>query len=94
MTRVLLPLRNEKDLEEIPAEVLEALDFKFADSVLDALAILFPGRSFAEAGAILAVPPAPSLPNGAPPARKPDAAAPPEIADIPGLPLSTDQPAN
>ncbi len=46
MTRVLLPQRNEKDLEEIPAEVLEALDFHFADSVLDALSILFPDRRF------------------------------------------------
>jgi ATP-dependent Lon protease len=46
MTRVLLPQRNEKDLEEIPAEVMNLLDFHFADSVLDALAILFPGRSF------------------------------------------------
>jgi ATP-dependent Lon protease len=46
MTRVLLPQRNEKDLEEIPAEVLQVLDFHFADSVLDALSILFPDRSF------------------------------------------------
>jgi ATP-dependent Lon protease len=47
MTHVLLPRRNEKDLEEIPAEVHQAMGFEFADSVLDALAILFPGRSFA-----------------------------------------------
>jgi len=46
MTRVLLPRRNEKDLEEIPGEVREALSFVFAESVLDALAILFPERSF------------------------------------------------
>ena len=46
MTRVLLPQRNEKDLAEIPAEVLNLLDFHFADSVLDAFAILFPDRSF------------------------------------------------
>ncbi len=50
MTHVLLPRRNEKDLEEIPAEVLHALDFHFADSVLDALAILFPDRSFSRGG--------------------------------------------
>jgi ATP-dependent Lon protease len=49
MTRVLLPRRNEKDLEEIPAEVMRQLHFEFADTVLDALAILFPARSF-EAG--------------------------------------------
>ncbi len=42
MTRVLLPRQNEKDLEDIPDEVREALSFVFADSVTDALAILFP----------------------------------------------------
>jgi ATP-dependent Lon protease len=47
MTHVLLPRRNEKDLEEIPPEVHQAMSFEFAESVLDALAILFPGRSFA-----------------------------------------------
>ncbi len=46
MTNVLLPRRNEKDLEEIPPEVLHQLRFDFADSVLDALAILFPQGSF------------------------------------------------
>jgi len=46
MTDVLLPRRNEKDLEEIPAEVMHQLRFHYADSVLDALAILFPHRSF------------------------------------------------
>jgi hypothetical protein len=46
MTNVLLPRRNEKDLEEIPAEVMHQLHFHFADTVLDALAILFPHRSF------------------------------------------------
>jgi len=46
MTNVLLPRRNEKDLEEIPPEVMHQLHFHFADSVLDALAILFPHRSF------------------------------------------------
>jgi ATP-dependent Lon protease len=47
MSSVLLPRRNEKDLEEIPAEVRESLTFEFADSVLDALSLLFPQRSFA-----------------------------------------------
>ncbi|HVP18978.1 MAG TPA: endopeptidase La [Spirochaetia bacterium] len=46
MTHVLLPRRNEKDLEEIPAEVQQDLDFELADSVLDAIAILFPKGSF------------------------------------------------
>jgi len=44
MTNVLLPRRNEKDLEEIPQEVMHQLHFHFADTVLDALAILFPHR--------------------------------------------------
>jgi len=42
MTRVLLPRQNEKDLEDVPDEVREAVEFRFADSVADALAILFP----------------------------------------------------
>jgi ATP-dependent Lon protease len=46
MTHVLLPRRNEKDLEEIPPEVLQELGFEFADSIPDALAILFPERNF------------------------------------------------
>jgi len=46
MTNVLLPRRNEKDLEEIPSEVMHQLHFHFAESVLDALAILFPHRTF------------------------------------------------
>ena len=48
MTQVLLPRRNEKDLEEIPAEVQKEMGFEFADSVLDAIAILFPAGSFSE----------------------------------------------
>jgi ATP-dependent Lon protease len=51
MSSVLLPRRNEKDLEEIPAEVREEISFAFADSVLDALSVLFPERSFAAAPA-------------------------------------------
>ena len=46
MTHVLLPRRNEKDLEEIPPEVMGQLQFHFADSVLDALSVLFPERTF------------------------------------------------
>jgi len=56
MTHILLPRRNEKDLEEIPAEVMQALTFHFADSVLDALAVLFPDRSFAEPSPLAASP--------------------------------------
>jgi len=51
MTNVLLPRRNEKDLEEIPAEVMSQLAFHFADSVMDALSVLFPSRSFEGAAA-------------------------------------------
>jgi len=52
MTRVLLPRQNEKDLEDIPDEVRAALDFVFADSVTDALSILFPaGDRTAESAA-------------------------------------------
>jgi ATP-dependent Lon protease len=46
MTQVLLPKQNEKDLEEIPKEVNQELGFVFAESVLDALAILFPEGTF------------------------------------------------
>jgi ATP-dependent Lon protease len=42
MTHILLPRQNGKDLEEIPNEVHSSMTFVFADSVLDALAILFP----------------------------------------------------
>jgi ATP-dependent Lon protease len=53
MTNILLPRRNEKDLEEIPAEVTNQITYHFADSVLDALALLFPHRTIegAEEGA-------------------------------------------
>ncbi len=52
MTHVLLPRQNEKDLEEIPHEVLTSLSFVFADSVLDALDILcIPGDGRVEAPA-------------------------------------------
>jgi ATP-dependent Lon protease len=80
MTRVLLPRRNEKDLEEIPPEVLQALTFDFADSVLEALAVLFPGRSFA----------APAAQPG--PAAVDSAPAPAPRVDIPAADLPQDQP--
>jgi ATP-dependent Lon protease len=38
ITRVLLPARNRRDLEEVPAEEREKLEFVFLDSVDDALA--------------------------------------------------------
>ena len=62
MSSVLLPRRNEKDLEEIPPEVREDLSFAFADSVLDALSLLFPERSFASASTEPTPPAAPKTP--------------------------------
>ncbi|EXI92990.1 MAG: Lon protease 2 [Candidatus Accumulibacter sp. BA-94] len=38
ITRVLLPARNRRDLEEVPAEAREKLEFVFLESVEDALA--------------------------------------------------------
>ena len=82
MTHVLLPRRNEKDLEEIPPEVFQDLHFEFADSIPDALAILFPEMSFGHTNEIPA------------PARSMDPAA--EVLPAPGLPaedVPSDQPA-
>ena len=59
MTHVLLPRRNEKDLEEIPAEVQQDMEFEFADSVLDAFAILFPQGSFSEGETVAQPTPSP-----------------------------------
>jgi ATP-dependent Lon protease len=69
MTQVLLPRQNEKDLEEIPKEVVEELTFLFADSVLDALSILFPEGSIARVESTSA---AAEPPRGEP-ARSPSA---------------------
>ncbi|EXI71354.1 MAG: Lon protease 2 [Candidatus Accumulibacter sp. SK-11] len=38
ITRVLLPARNRRDLDEVPAEAREKLEFVFLDSVDDAMA--------------------------------------------------------
>jgi len=38
IARVLLPARNRRDLDEVPAEEREKLEFVFLDSVDDALA--------------------------------------------------------
>ncbi len=73
MTHVLLPRQNEKDLEEIPNEVLANLSFVFADSVLDALDILcIPKEGRAEAPARKRErPPAETLPVEDLPANPP-----------------------
>jgi ATP-dependent Lon protease len=82
MTRVLLPRQNEKDLEDVPDEVREALGFVFADSVMEALAILFPppddaaeARSEAPAAAAQPRATASPLPPPAPAATPPAAPA-------------------
>jgi ATP-dependent Lon protease len=52
MTHILLPRRNAKDMEEIPDEVQQDMVFEFADSVLEAIAILFPPGSFPDGRAV------------------------------------------
>jgi ATP-dependent Lon protease len=42
---VILPRRNERDLAEIPAEVLESMRFVLADSLVDVVQELFPCRA-------------------------------------------------
>ncbi len=79
MTHVLLPRRNEKDLEEIPPEVLESVRFEFAESVLDALATLFPGRKF-QAPAEEALPVSPATPH-----REREPAKPRDLPEDPGF---------
>jgi ATP-dependent Lon protease len=44
--RILLPKENDKDIDEIPKEVTSAVEFFFADTILDALRILFPPELF------------------------------------------------
>ncbi len=81
MTHVLLPRRNEKDLEEIPPEVQQDMVFEFADSVLDAIAILFPpGSLSARPGR-----------EGATEAANADREAGPRSADEPASPASPDE---
>jgi ATP-dependent Lon protease len=38
ITRVILPARNERDLEEIPTSVRDAMEFIFADDMREVLA--------------------------------------------------------
>ena len=40
--RLLLPSRSEKDLWEVPAEVLDSIEFRFADTADDALGEAIP----------------------------------------------------
>jgi ATP-dependent Lon protease len=43
---VILPARNEKDIEDVPHEVKKEMDFYFAQTIEEALAILFPQSLF------------------------------------------------
>jgi len=58
--RVILPRRNEADLEDVPAEVKEKIRFVFADSADDVLQAAFPAQRPHAAGP--AEPPAPPSP--------------------------------
>jgi ATP-dependent Lon protease len=46
MVHVLLPEENRKDIDEIPKEVITAMDFVFVDTILEALMALFPPELF------------------------------------------------
>jgi len=48
LKRVILPKENEKDLEEVPQEVKEGLQFVFADNVDEALQCALNGQKIAE----------------------------------------------
>lgn len=49
METVILPARNEKDLEDLPKEVRNALHFVFGDNALDLIPALFPPGTFPKA---------------------------------------------
>ncbi|MDO9022965.1 MAG: endopeptidase La [Deltaproteobacteria bacterium] len=54
ITRVILPARNERDLEEIPASVREAMEFIFADDMREVLAAAL--EPVGDAGELLVAP--------------------------------------
>ena len=43
LKRVILPRGNQKDLRDLPEEVRNEMEFKFADRVEDVLAEMLPG---------------------------------------------------
>jgi ATP-dependent Lon protease len=45
MTDVLMPEMNRKDIDELPREVRTTMNFHLAETILDALLILFPQKS-------------------------------------------------
>jgi ATP-dependent Lon protease len=44
MTDVLMPDMNRKDIDELPREVHSSMKFHFAETILDALLIVFPQK--------------------------------------------------
>ena len=45
MTTVVVPEANRKDTDELPKEVLSSIDFKYVDSISDALNLLLYKRN-------------------------------------------------
>ena len=45
MSDVLMPEMNRKDIEELPREVRTTMSFHLAETILDALLILFPQKT-------------------------------------------------
>ncbi len=46
MLHVLIPRDNEKDIEELPKEVVSSIEFIFVDTIVEALGALFPPEIF------------------------------------------------
>jgi ATP-dependent Lon protease len=47
-SRILMPILNTRDTEELPKEVLSSIEFVYADSILAALRELFPPEAGSE----------------------------------------------
>jgi ATP-dependent Lon protease len=93
MSRVLLPRQNEKDLEDVPDEVRGVLGFVFADSVIEALAILFPPADRADAPAEVAAPATLVHPSAeAAEDAEPEEPAVPEVPLVPTAPSAAVEP--
>jgi ATP-dependent Lon protease len=50
LTRILLPSANEKDMDDMPKEVMKDVEFLYAPGIMEALAILFPPALLKGAG--------------------------------------------
>jgi len=42
LDKILLPEGNRKDMDDIPEEVMKAIEFSFAGDIMGALAVIFP----------------------------------------------------